>query len=142
VCRPLGRYIGEVGLYVVCAVVFIVLSGLFLHHLIIGAGTLPRFCKLFAIAFGVYAVAWIVGWISLRGHPGSVVGLLAGTVLMGWILTRAFDAPRALFPVIAALFVLYSVGYFVGGWVEQAVSSKQNLGVFGTTLGGGTRRAL
>src|SRR4029450_6545424 len=45
--RALGRYIGEVGLYVVCAVVFIVLSGLFLHRLIIGAGTLPRFCKLF-----------------------------------------------------------------------------------------------
>jgi hypothetical protein len=39
----------------VCAIVFIVLSGLLLHRLIIGPGSLGRFYKLFSAAFAVAA---------------------------------------------------------------------------------------
>jgi hypothetical protein len=116
--RTLGQQIGEAGMYVVCALVFIALAGLLLHPLIMGRGSLGRFYRLFPIAFGAYSVAWILGWMTLRGHPGSVVGLLAGTAIMGWIFTRAFKAPDALLAVIAVLFVANSIGYFVGGWVE------------------------
>src|SRR4051812_23710829 len=56
--RPLHRAIGEVGLYAVCAIVFIGLSGLLLHRLIIGPGSLGRFYRLFTVAFSGYAIAW------------------------------------------------------------------------------------
>lgn len=105
-------------MYVACALVFVVLSGLFLHRLIIGPGSLARFYQLFTPAFTAYSVAWIIGWMSLRGHLGSVVGLLAGAVLMGAIFALAFDARDQMFKVIAALFLLNSAGYFIGGWLE------------------------
>src|SRR5262245_13016891 len=72
------RHGGELGLYVACAVVFIGLSGVLLHRLIIGPGSLSRFYQIFSLAFMGYAVAWTLGWMAFRGVPGSVVGALAG----------------------------------------------------------------
>ncbi len=133
---------GELGLYLACALVFIVLSGLFLHPLILGHGSLSRFYKLFAIAFTAYAVAWIAGWMSLRGDPGSVVGLLAGTTLMGLILARAFDAGEQAFKVIVVLFLLNSAGYFIGGWVEGWLLWLPQLDLAGVTLAKPYQRLL
>src|SRR5437773_9294554 len=48
------RNVGEAGLYAVCAVAFIVLSGLLLHRLIIGPSSLVRFYKIFTLAFAAY----------------------------------------------------------------------------------------
>src|SRR5262245_30779088 len=79
----LHRTLGEAGLSAVCAVVFIGASGLFLHRLIIGSGSLSRFYKLFAVVFTAYSAAWILGYMTLGGHLGSLIGLLAGTVVMG-----------------------------------------------------------
>lgn len=121
------RQIGEAGLYAVCATVFIGLSGLLLHRLIIGPGSLGRFYKLFSTAFAVYSVAWIVGWMALRGHPGSLAGLFAGTVLMGWILATAFEARDAVLKVIAALFLSNAAGYFIGGEIEAALIHQHAL---------------
>ncbi|MBL7649519.1 MAG: hypothetical protein JNK74_25360 [Candidatus Hydrogenedentes bacterium] len=147
------RHMGEAGMYIACALVFMGTAGLLMHRLIIGPGSLIRFYLLFTPAFGVYSVAWIVGWMTLRGHLGGIVGLLAGTALMGVMIAQAFDARRQTFKVIAALFVLNSAGYFFGGVVEgallhmegfpgsdmaQAIVAKSSWGVFyGAGLGAG-----
>ena len=147
------RNFGEAGMYIACALVFIGTAGLVMSRLIIGPGSLLRFYLLFTPAFGAYAVAWIVGWMLLKGHTGSVVGLLAGTALMGCMLARAFDADGETLKVIMALFVLNSAGYFIGGIVEgyllqmegpplpemaQAIIAKSSWGVFyGAGLGAG-----
>lgn len=73
------RQIGEAGLYTVCAIVFIGLSGLLMHRLIIGSGSLGRFYKLFSLSFAAYSVAWIVGWMTIRGHAGSFAWALRGS---------------------------------------------------------------
>lgn len=134
--RPLFRAIGELGMYLVCAVVFLGLSGPLLHRLILGPGSLPRFTKLFTIAFTAYAVAWIAGWMALRGDAGSLVGLFAGTALMSAILASAFDAHRATVAVIAALFLLNTAGYFIGGWFEVAIIGQRDLTLFGLSRRG------
>lgn len=131
--------IGESGLYAVCAVVFIGLSGPLLHRLIIGAGSLSRFYKLFTMAFAANSVLWIAGWMTVRGHFGSIVGLLAGTAAMGALIAIAFDAGDQMLKVIAVLFVLNSVGYFVGGWVESAVAAAKQLSFFGHVVPRGSR---
>ena len=115
------RQVGEVGLYAVCAAVFIGSSGLLLHRLILGPGSRARFYKLFGIAFAAYSTAWIVGWMSLRGRAGSLAGLTAGTALMGWILTTAFEARGAWVKVAATLLGLNALGYFAGAWMEGSV---------------------
>ena len=125
---------GELMMYVVCALVFVVLSGLLMHRLILGAGSLGRFYKVFGISFTAYSIAWIAGWMAFRGHLGSVVGLLAGTAAMGGILVVAFDAQRQWWKVIAALFVLNSLGYFIGGVIEEALVGVPECRVGGVTL--------
>src|SRR5687767_13807422 len=111
------RTAGEVWLYVECAIVFIALSGALLHGLIIGAGSLARFYKLFSISFAAYSVGWTLGWMSLRGDAGSLAGLAAGTTAMGLILATAFGATGNSIKIIAALFTLNSIGYFAGQWI-------------------------
>ena len=121
--RDLHHAVGEVGLYLACAVVFIGLSGAVLHRLIIGPGSLWRFYALFAFAFTAYSVSWIIGWMALRGNVGSLTGLLLGTSVMGWLLVHAFDSRNELLKVVAPLFILNALGYFAGGWVEGYVAS-------------------
>jgi len=121
----LHETIGEAGLYAVCALVFIGLSGPLLHRLVIGLASMWRWYQLFGAAFGSYAVAWTVGWMTLGGHKGSLIGLLVGAALMAWILTSAFGARAAIGRVFVVLFVSNAIGYFAGGWVESALSSTQ-----------------
>ena len=135
---------GEVGMYAACAVVFLVLTSPLLHRLIIGPGSVSRFYKLFSLSFTAYSMAWIVGWMALRGHPGSIAGLFAGTMVMACMLVAAFDALRGVVKVFLALFVLNSIGYFVGGLSEAALIkqyplyAKLSWGVFyGLGLGAG-----
>lgn len=84
------RSLGEAGLYAVCAVVFIAVAGPLMHRLVIGPGSLWRFTALFGVSFAAYSAAWIAGWMSFGGHTGSVVGLLAGAVVMGAIAGVGF----------------------------------------------------
>ena len=121
--RALHRSVGEGGMYAVCALVFVALSGPLLHRLIIGPGSLARFYKLFTVTFIAYSIGWIAGWMLLRGHLGSVVGLLAGTVPMGAMMARAFDARDQTWKVIGALFLANAVGYFVGGVLDGWIGS-------------------
>ena len=132
--RWFHRMVGEIGMYVACGVVFVCLSGVLLHRLIMGSGSLPRFYKLFGLSFAVYAVGWIAGWMVLRGHPGSLTGLLLGTAAMGWMMTRAFDAREATLKIIAMLFLSNTLGYFVGGWVEAGVAGMKEVSFFGAAV--------
>lgn len=118
---------GEAGMYAACAAVFILLTGPLLHRLIIGGGSMSRFYKLFGPSFTLYSVAWIVSWMKLGGHTGSIVGLLSGTVVMGLMMAAAFDAWGSVAKVIAALFLLNSAGYFIGGVAEAALIEKHAL---------------
>ncbi|MEA3207019.1 MAG: hypothetical protein QOE70_76 [Chthoniobacter sp.] len=111
------RGMTEMDLYLACAAIFIGLSGLFLHRLILGPGSLSRFYKLFSLGFAAYAITWVVFWVWLRGDLGVIAGLLGGAVAMGAILAFAFDARRAIAQIVAALFVLNALGYYLGGWI-------------------------
>ena len=120
----LQQQVGEAGMYAVCAVVFLALTSPLLHRLIIGPGSVSRFYKVFGLSFTAYSVAWIAGWMALRGHLGSIAGLAAGTMLMACMLVAAFDALRVVVKVFLALFVLNSIGYFVGD-ISEAELIKQ-----------------
>lgn len=126
--RWIFEHVGEAGLYACCALVFIALSGLLLHRLIIGGETLLRFYQIFGLAFIFYAIAWIAGWMLLRGHVGGLVGLFAGTMIFGAILAHAFVAHRATLLAGPVLFVTNAAGYFGGGYVEQWVGHIAALG--------------
>ena len=110
--------VSETAMFACCTAVFIALSGLCLHRLVIGPGSLSRFYRLFALAFAGYAIGWIAMWKLLHGDAGGIGGLFVGTAVMGAILAVAFDAWRAVPKIVAALFVLNALGYRAGAWVE------------------------
>ena len=78
--RWLAAHVGMAGLYVACAIVFIALSGLTLHPLVRGPGSLVRFYKIFIPAFAAYAVAWSAAWFAFRFGLGEWLGSLAGVL--------------------------------------------------------------
>ncbi len=119
-----GPQLGRMGMYAACTVLFIGLSGPLLHRLIVGPGSLPRFIPLFGAAFGSNAVLWVAAYMQFGGHLGSLIGLLAGTAAMGGILVAAFEAKNAALKSIAALFVLNTLGYYVGWWVEGLLAKS------------------
>ena len=136
------RNVGEVGLYAGCAIVFIGMSGLLLHRLIIGPGSLVRFYKIFSLAFVAYSIAWTIGWMTLRGVAGSIVGSLAGMAVMGAILSHGFAARGAAWKIIAALFVANAAGYFVGESAHNAVWALKEGNALGLVLERPTRATL
>ena len=136
------RNVGEAGLYAVCALAFIGLGGLLLHRLIIGPGSLVRFYKIFSLAFVAYSIAWTIGWMTLRGVAGSIVGSLAGMAVMGAILSHGFAARGAAWKIIAALFVANAAGYFVGEWAHNAVLALKDGNALGLVLERATRATL
>jgi hypothetical protein len=123
------RNVGEVGLYATCAILFIGLSGLLLHRLVLGPGSRVRFCQIFSLAFVAYAIAWTMGWMTLRGVRGSIAGALAGIVVMGVILAHGFKAREAMLRIIAVLFLSNVAGYFIGEWAHNAFVVWEQLDV-------------
>jgi hypothetical protein len=141
----LHRAVGEAGMYAACAVVFIVLSGILLHPLIIGPGSLWRFYVVFGLAFTLYSAAWTVAWMKLHGgnaHTASLVGLFAGTALMGVVLTIAFEALSALPVVVLSLFVLNTAGYYAGDYAHAYLRSLEELKLFGVEFDKSGRNTL
>jgi hypothetical protein len=136
------RTIGEPGLYAVCAAIFLGLSGLLLHRLIIGPGTLGRFYGVFMAAFLAYAVVWCAAWFGLRGKAGEWVGSLAGTFVFAAVLAWAFGAGKAFVRIAVAVFVLHSIGYFAGGWAYAEVGAETELKLLGVTFSKAAKAAL
>ncbi len=118
----LAHAVGELGMYLSCAAVFVALSGPVLCRLVIGPGALARFSILFLIAYLAYAATWIAAWMTLHGNAGSLTGLAGGCLLMGWILCRAFAARGVLAQVAAVLLVGNLLGYYGGGYAEALVA--------------------
>jgi hypothetical protein len=136
------RNMGEVGLYLVCATVFIGLSGPLLHRLIIGPGSLVRFYKIFGLSFFAYAVAWTIGWMLFGGFQGSLAGLLAGTTVMGAILACGCARCDAVLKIIPVLFVANGAGYFIGEWAYNFIPTLKEGNALGIVLERSTRAAL
>jgi hypothetical protein len=134
--------IGELGLYAVCAVVFIGLSGVLLHRLIIGPGSLARFYQIFSLAFVAYAIAWTAGWMVFRGVTGSVVGALAGIAVMGGILAIGFGAGKEFLKIFAVLLLANVAGYFIGEWAYNLVKALKEGNASGLVLSAGARSVL
>ncbi|MEO8353718.1 MAG: hypothetical protein ABI680_18475 [Chthoniobacteraceae bacterium] len=117
------RNLGEVALYMTCTLVFLAGSGLLLHRLILGPGSLWRCYALFSLAFLAYAVVWVLCWMGLRGEAGEWTGAFGGTAVMGIIFALAFGAPRQIPLVVVTLFAFHTLGYEIGDRVAHKLMS-------------------
>ena len=135
-----------IGAYLVWTVLFIVLGGAVLGSLVVGQWRLPKFYLLYGPAFFAYAVGWIVAYFALRGAAGEWVGSLSGSVLMALVFATGFKAFRSVAKISLLLFIANSIGYFVGSALNDLVSGKNGMllwgVVYGLFLGAGIGAAL
>ena len=121
-------HLGEAGLYGACALVFLGSSGLFLHPLVRGPGSLLRFYKLFVPAFLAYAITWCAAWFTLRFGLGEWLGSLLGTTAFAATTAWLLKSYRGFTKATILLFVFHSAGYFLGGqmmhWLTGPVGHK------------------
>ncbi|MBC7807397.1 MAG: hypothetical protein H7145_14755 [Akkermansiaceae bacterium] len=144
--RLMYARLGLAGAYVVWTALFILLGGAALRPLVVGSGRTGRFFALFALAFFLYAAAWVGAYFSLRSAAGEWTGSLAGSALMGLVFAAGFGVPRAAPRLSAVLFVANTAGYFAGSFLNNAVGGKAGMllwgGIYGLCLGVGLGAAL
>jgi|SRR5947207_15278349 len=121
---------GEAALYVACTLVFISLSGLLLHPLVKGSGSLLRFYLVFIPAFLGYAVVWCLAWFALRFGLGEWLGSLLGSAAFVGVISWRMRNAQGFIQTSLILFALNSAGYFLGGKVMHWVLGPAGSAVF------------
>ncbi len=111
----LQAHLGETGLYAACALAFLGLSGLLLHPLVRGPGSLLRFYTIFIPAFFCYALIWSIAWFLLHFGIGEWLGALAGAASFVAVVSWRLGNHRDFIRTSLIAFALNSAGYFLGG---------------------------
>ncbi len=116
------KNVGEAGLYLASALVFIGLAGLLLHPLVHGERAMKRFYKAFVPAFLVYAFAWSVCWFVWGFGTGEWLGSFAGCALFTFVLKLMLGVKGRPGKVVLVLFLAHSAGYFAGDMLYKALA--------------------
>ena len=132
---------GEKGMYALIALVFLAGTGLALKGLLNGERRLARFYGMFLPAFFGYALLWSLAWFVIKGRPGEWIGALTGTLFFAFIAWRSLGRAPGFWLGALVLFVLHTLGYFIGGkwmygilgsgiegWSKQSVAAIAKLG--------------
>lgn len=142
--RWMYENLGLTGAYLAWTALFILLGGGVLGSLVVGRWRLPKFYLLFGLAFFAYAVGWVAAYFIVRGRTGELIGSLAGSLLMGAVLTIGLGSARSdgervtariVLYLSALLFVANSVGYFLGSAINDSLGGSAGMLLWGTIYG-------
>jgi len=122
--------LGRLGAYGLWTALFVLGAGAFLGRLVAGPGSRSRFLAAFAVAFFLYAAAYVAGHFSFRGVLGESIGLLAGSLAMSLTLGLAFGARKALWEITLVLSAGSFAGYFLGRIIWSGLPGKAGM-IFG-----------
>ncbi len=119
-------YSSEVGLYAMCALVFLGLGGVALLPAtgIVGTKAKALFCLRFALGFIVYAVIWSVAWFTFRSSFGEVFGSALGLLGLIAVLRPRRLATVGLVGATALAFLWHSLGYYAGDFAYQSLQGR------------------
>jgi len=133
--RWMYQNLGVFGSYITWTVLFILLSGAVFGSLVVDRWRLPKFYFLWAVAFFVYAGAWMVAYFTLGRIAGELVGALAGSIFMALVIATGFRTLRSAVKLSAVLFVSNSLGYFLGAALFDRLSEPTGMLLFGVVYG-------
>jgi hypothetical protein len=127
--------LGLLGAYLAWTALFVLLGGAVFGSLVVDRWRLPKFYLLFALAFFAYAAGWVIAYFILRGPLGEWAGSLAGSVLMAVVFAAGFGSLRSIIKLSAVLFVTNSVGYFLGSALNNSLSGRSGMLLWGVLYG-------
>jgi hypothetical protein len=129
------RNLGLLGAYLVWTVLFVLLGGGVLGSLVVRRWQMPKFFLLFAAAFFAYAAGWVGAYFVFAGVIGEWLGSLAGSLLLGLVLSAGFGVLRSKFSLSAVIFVANSLGYFVGSALNDSFRGTAGMLLWGLIYG-------
>jgi hypothetical protein len=124
---PLYQQLGPIGAYGLWTAFFVLGAGALLGRLVAGPGSRARFFVAFAVAFFLYASAYVTGYFGLHGVLGEAIGLFAGSVAMAVTLCLAFGARKSLSEIALVLCAGNFAGYFLGRIVWSGLQGKAGM---------------
>jgi hypothetical protein len=127
--------LGTLGAYLVWTISFIGLGGAMLGSLVVERWELPRFYILFGAAFFAYAVGWMASYFTLRGTAGEWLGSLIGSLMMAIVFSAGFKRSDSTLKFVLILFVANSVGYFIGSALNNVVTGRPGMLLWGIAYG-------
>ncbi len=127
--------LGLAGAYLVWTALFILFGGGALGLLVVGSWRLPKFYLLFGLAFFAYAVGWTGAYFALPNTAGEWIGSFAGSLLMGSVFAVGFGVARSALKLSAVLFIVNSVGYFLGSGLNNSIGGRAGMLLWGTAYG-------
>ncbi len=133
--RWLYRNLGLNGAYTFWTVMFIVLGGSVFGPILVTRWRLPKFYLLFGAAFFAYAVGWTASYFILRDPAGEWVGSLLGSFLLTSVLLLGFGRLRLLLRLGLIVFVLNSLGYFLGSALNDYFGGRPGMLLWGVSYG-------
>jgi hypothetical protein len=133
--RWMYTHLGALGAYLGWTALFILLGGAVLGSLVSGRWQLPKFYLLYGLAFFLYAAGWIAAYYSLRGVLGEWLGSLMGSILMALVFALGFKTTHSIFKFSVILIVTNSIGYFLGSALNDYVTSKAGMLLWGVVYG-------
>ena len=124
-------YTSEVGMYMLCAVVFFGFGGLALSPAAGVKGKIPTiaFSLRFAGGFLIYAFLWSVAWFAFRNPFGEVIGSFFGLIALVAVLRSGLPASTDLITATAGVFLCYTLGYYLGGQAYEALQNRGALAI-------------
>ena len=127
--------LGILGAYLVWTILFIGLGGTMLGSLVVDQWRLPKFYLLFGAAFFAYAVGWMAAYFTLRGTAGEWLGSLVGSLMMAIVFSAGFKKSNEILKFATILFVANSVGYFLGSALNDSVTNRPGMLLWGIAYG-------
>lgn len=140
--RWLESHVGELGLYVACATVFIGGGSCVFGSLVIGPERVRRFFGLFALSFFLYAGVWTGSFFSLRNKSGEWLATFLGPAILGMTFANEFGALAAVRKIVVVLVAGHSLGYFAGSILHGAFPGLIGKLLWGAAYGLGFGAAI
>lgn len=125
-------------MFATIALTYIVLSGPVLSRLVAKRGATFRFSIIFALAFLAYAIIWCIFWFGLKGkYNADLFGSALGIIALTWILQRVVGRgnPRAFLSNCGVVFMLHTLGYYLGGECYSLVGGSVGRLLWGAGYG-------
>ncbi len=110
--------LGEVGAYVAWLVMYLGIGCELMKGLIPGTSQRFRFFKIFSTSFAVYALLWIVVWMTFKNATGEWLAAVFGSLGMALLICWAFKNVKEWHRVWVALAISNMTGYFIGSWLH------------------------
>ena len=95
------------------------------------------FYGLFTLGFVLYSVAWCAIYFTLGGKLGEIFGSAAGLAVLCLLLLGAFNARQFFLPCWGVLFLLVTLGYYVGEPFHTWYPGSRGILVWGFCYGAG-----